>query len=114
MAGDIGNQHANAFVVDHQEIVEVAGDSAHREMAGGDVEPRQARDFTGKERGLNLACDFEFFVDFEEAFFVDEGTMRGYVAEAADANRKPRNSTSGPGRTRSATSGWREGRRAAR
>ena len=88
MAGDIGDQDANVLVVEDEEIVEVSGDGAHGKMACRDFEARKARNFAGKKRGLNLARDFEFLVDGQESFFVDESAMCGDVPQAAYANQE--------------------------
>ena len=37
---------------------------------------------------MNLACDFEFLVDGEEALFIDESATGGDLAEACDAHEE--------------------------
>ena len=88
VTGDIGDQNPDVLVIDHQKIVEIACYGAHGEVTGGDFETGEAWEFARKKGRLDLAGNFEFFVDGEEALFVDEGAARGDVAEASDANEE--------------------------
>src|SRR6266478_1037655 len=88
VTGDVGDQDADSSFVDHEKIVEVAGDGAHRQVARCDFEARELRHFPRQYRGLNLIGDLQLFIDFEQPLFFRERTLRSNVSQAADKNEK--------------------------
>jgi len=88
VSSDIGDQNADTLFVDAKEIVEIAGNGAHGDVARGNFESRERRDALRKRRGLNPAGNFQFVVDGEESLFVRKGTVRGHVSETRDKNKK--------------------------
>jgi hypothetical protein len=75
VSSNIGDQNADTLFVDAKEIVEIAGNRAHGDVARGNFESRERRDALRKRRGLNPAGNFQFVVDGEESFFVRKGTL---------------------------------------
>jgi hypothetical protein len=69
---------------EREEIVEIASDNTHGEIASNDLHAGDARHFTRKNRGLDLARDFKLFIDGEQAMLIGEGAVGGHIAEAAD------------------------------
>src|SRR5690348_10527794 len=88
VSGDVGYENAYTFVVRKEEIVEIAGDGAHGDVACGDFESCEDGNALRKNGGLNLAGNFQLFVDCEEPFFVCEDAARGNVTEARDENQE--------------------------
>ena len=88
VASHVGDQNADAFFVEDEEIVEIAGDGAHGEVASGDVEASEGRNGLRERGGLNLLSDFELFLDGEEPLFVGEGAAGRDISEAADESEK--------------------------
>ena len=88
MSSDVGDQNADALFIDPKEIVEIAGNGVHGQIARSNFESRERRDAVRKRGGLNPAGDFQLFVDGEESFFVREGTIRGHVSETRNENQE--------------------------
>jgi hypothetical protein len=55
VAGYVGDQDAEVLVVDDEEVVEIAGDGAHGDVASSDFEARYARNRLGQGAILDLA-----------------------------------------------------------
>ncbi len=88
VSSDVGDQNADALFIDAKEIVEIAGNGAHGDVARSNFESRERGDAVRKRGRLNPAGDFQLFVDGEESFFVREGTVRGHVSETRDENQE--------------------------
>lgn len=88
MSSDIGDQNADALFIDAKEIVKIASDGTHGDVAHSNFESREGRDALRKREGLNPASDFQLFVDGEESFFVCESPVRGDVSETRDENQE--------------------------
>src|SRR5258706_646365 len=84
VAGDVGDENAELIAFEHEEIIEIAGNSTHREIASSDFQASDAGHFTRENRRLDLARNFKLFVDSEQAMLIGEGAVGGHVAEAAD------------------------------
>ena len=84
MAGDVGDEEAGLLAIGDEEVVEVAGDGGHGNVAGGDLKVVGLGIGQGENRGLDAACDFEFFLNFAELVVAREAALRGYVAEGCE------------------------------
>src|ERR1700733_6133971 len=84
VTSDVGDENTKAIFFKREEIVEIAGDRAHWEIASGDLQTGDAGHFARENRGLNLLRDFQLFVDGQQAMFVGESAVSRYVAQAAD------------------------------
>ena len=88
MSGDVGNQDAEALFVHKKIIIEIACDSAHRNVARGNFEACESGDTLRKNRGLNAAGDVEFFADGEEPFFVGKDAIARDVTETSNKQQE--------------------------
>ena len=88
MSGDVSDQDADALFVNEDEVVEVPGDSSHRRIDCGNIKAGKARNFTRKNRGLNLPGDFKFLLNREQVLLIRVGTRGGNVAEATDQDEE--------------------------
>jgi len=64
---------------------------AHREIASGDLQASDVGHCARENRGLDLARDFELFVDGEQAMLIGEGAVGGHIAKAADEKQESEN-----------------------
>ena len=92
MARDVCDENAELAAIQHEEIVEIAGDRAHREIASGNLQASDAGHCARENRGLDLAGDFELFVYGEQARYPSgEGAVGGHIAKAADEKQESEN-----------------------
>src|ERR1700751_5805360 len=88
VAGDMGDQDAEALFVNKKIIIEIACDSAHRNVARGNFEACKGGNTLRKNGGLNATSDIEFFADGEEPFFVGKDAIAGDVTETSNEHQK--------------------------
>src|SRR5579864_4174707 len=88
VAGDVCDENAELAAIEREEIIEIAGDRAHREIASGDLQASDVGYCARENRGLDLACDFELFVDGQQAMLIGEGAVGGHIAKAADEKQE--------------------------
>jgi len=89
VAGNVGEQHAEAISRGGQEIVEVAGDLGGRDVAHGEIEPWQAGERRGQQGALNRACGLELLPERGQARAPGEELARRDRAQAADEDEQP-------------------------
>ncbi len=73
------------------EIVEIANDRAHREIASSNLQASDAEHCARENRRLDLASDIELFVYSEQAMLISEITVGGHIAKAADEKQESEN-----------------------
>jgi len=88
VSGDIGDQDAEARFINKKIIIEIACDSAHWNVAGGNFEACESRDTLRKNGGLNAACYIEFFADGEKPFLVGKDAIAGDVTETCNEHQE--------------------------
>ena len=88
MAGYVGDENAELLAIQREEIVEVAGDRAHGEIASRDLHASDAGHCARENRGLDPPRNFEFFVDDEQAMLIGEGAVGRHIAKAADKKQE--------------------------
>src|ERR1700758_1740192 len=75
------------FLAVDDEIVKIASDGAHRNIAGSDRQTGRLRNVAGESRGLDRTGYFEFLVESGQTLFGREGAMSNDVAQAADEDQ---------------------------
>ena len=80
MAGDVGDQEANAVLVYRQIFVKVAGHLGHGLVHRGDAEIAEVGSRRGQDGKLQLASNGEFALNRQQAALVGEDDLQGDVA----------------------------------
>src|SRR5271157_1915782 len=81
VSGDVSHEDADPVLIDGNEFVEIAGDGGHRMISGVDTKALEFRSAARKNRTLDLAGDLEFVLNGEQAAFVGEDLLCGYVSK---------------------------------
>jgi hypothetical protein len=89
VAGDVSDENAEPTGFQHKEIVEIAGDGTHGEIARGDFDSGQARDFARQGRCLNLLGNFKFFLDREKTLLLRENAVSHEVTQVEYKGEEP-------------------------
>src|SRR5580700_5481108 len=84
----VGDENAEMIPFECQEIVEIARDGAHGEIARSDYDPGAARNIARQDGCLDLLGNFEFLLNGEEAFLFGENAVGHEIAEGANEKKK--------------------------
>src|ERR1700676_1972739 len=73
---------------ERQKIIKIPRDSAHREIARGDLDSGEARNIPGKNGRLNLLRNCELFLNRGKTLLLSENAVRHEVTQAAYKSEK--------------------------